>query len=139
MSADSQWPVQRAIYDRLRLDTGLTAMLAEGPAGIFDYIPANSPSPYCVIADMSASAFDTQTRTGLRILCAVETYSRMPGSQEIKTLTAKIHERLHHADLETEDHDIILCQLVSAKFESLAGGQIRKSRQIFEIITEPKL
>ncbi|MGM0423072.1 MAG: DUF3168 domain-containing protein [Pseudomonadota bacterium] len=139
MSADSQWAVQRAIYDQLRQDTGLTAMLAAGSDGIFDYVPANAPGPYCVIADMTASGFETQTRPGMRILCAVESYSRMPGSQEIKNLTAKIYDRLHHADLESEDHDIVLCQQVSARVENLAGGRMRKCRQVFEIITEPKL
>lgn len=138
MSADSQWSVQQMIYDRLRLDSSFTELLSAGAESIFDHVPVNAAMPCCVIAEMSAESFDTQTKTGFRILCAIETYSRMPGSQELKKLSARIYDLLHFADLSTAEHEIILCRLKSTRSEVLQAGQLRKNRQIFEIITEPK-
>ena len=57
--------IHNLIFDGNYHDTAV--ILNDGVNSIFDHVPDNSGFPYCVIADMSARAMDTQGSIGLPI------------------------------------------------------------------------
>ena len=59
MPVDSQWAIQTLIYDILKDDTNLQAVLAGGAAGVYDHVPDGAAFPYCVISDIEARPEDT--------------------------------------------------------------------------------
>ena len=139
MSTDSQWAVQTLLFDRLQNDVSLQALLSQGSESIFDHVPDNTAYPYCVIGAMSLASNDTKTGTGVVIRVSIDSYSRVKGFKELKSIMVQISSLLDRHDFTHPEHDIISTRFISSQIENRDGGQSRQGRQIFEIITEPKV
>jgi hypothetical protein len=138
MPIDSQWAIQTLIYDILKDDTNLQAVLAGGAAGVYDHVPDGAAFPYCAINDIEAKPEDTSGFDGLTLKISIKSFSRHSGYKEIKSIMSAIYNALHSRDMDHADHYTTSCRFLMSRIENQSEKNIRKSDQIFEIITEPK-
>lgn len=117
MSVAALWPLQQAVYDRLAGDAGLTALLAEGAASLFDHVPQASAFPYVVIGEASATPGEiaSKTEAGLAQTLTLHVWSRDRGFGETKRILAALAATLEDAPLGVAGH-----ALVALRFEFAA-------------------
>ena len=140
MSSESQWDIQKALYDVLRADTQITSLLEDGQDSVFDYVPTKSERPYLVLGDSVAEPFETQTERGLKITLSLHIYSGYRGMREIKDIMRAVYEQLHHkSDFAITNQEVVMCRLLSSRVSVEDKGKTRHSVQRFEIMTEPKI
>lgn len=135
MSAETQWDIQKEIYNLLVNDSNLNAIVG---SRIYDYVPDNSDFPYVVITDMIATPFDSQIGNGMQVKLSIGAFSDYKGTKEIKDIMRIVYDLLHNNSglINIAGQNVILCQFVSSKIAQDIKEQIRHSSQIFEIITE---
>jgi len=99
VSAAALWPLQQAVYDRLTADAGLTALLAEGAAGVFDHVPQASAFPYVTIGEASAAPGElaSKTEAALAQSLTLHVWSRDRGFGETKRILAALAAALDDA------------------------------------------
>ena len=136
MTADSQWAVQTAVYNRLSTDTALTALLPAS-GGVYDHAPRGTAFPYVVLNETTCQPLDTQTDSGADLSLTIHGYSRTDGFEEIKAIMAAIYDSLHNASFVITGQTLVLCRLTGAQCQIENDGETRHSRQTFRIITEP--
>ena len=140
MSSESQWDVQKSLYDVLRADSQITSLLKDGQDSVFDYVPTKSERPYLVLGESIAEPFETQTETGLKMTVSLHIYSGYRGMREIKDIMRAVYDQLHHkSDFTITNQEVVMCRLVSSRVAVEDKGKTRHSVQRFEIMTEPKI
>ena len=140
MTADSQWAVQTAVYDSLRGDGNLTALLKNGAESIFDAFPEDAGLPCLVIAGMRAESFETQRGGGMKITMVFDSYSSYRGMREVKSIMQAVYDHLHEKDdLAVAGQNVVYCRFLSSRTAIEADGLTRRGIQNFEILTEPNL
>lgn len=135
MSADSQWPLQTAVFSRLTADTAVQALLGN-PARVFDHVPQASLFPYVVIGETSAQAFDTKTEAGLEQRLLVHTWSRYRGLKETKEIMAAVSGALDQAALNVGGHALVLLRFEFATTMVDPDGLTRHGAQRFRALTQ---
>src|SRR4051812_9973374 len=96
MSADSSRDVQSGVFTHLTAASALTALLADGAAGILDHVPAGTAFPYVVLGEMRCQPMDSQCFSGNDITVTLHVYSRGLGMQEARGIMAAIYDALHN-------------------------------------------
>lgn len=135
MSADSQWPVQKAVYTRLVGDAALQTLLGNPPR-VFDHVPAGSAFPYVVIGESRGAPFDGKTEDGFEQTVTLHTWSRYRGLKETKDIMAGIVAALDGADPLIAGHHLVLLRLVFAATMVDPDGLTRHGIQRFRIVTQ---
>lgn len=135
MSADSQWPLQTAVYSKLTADIVVQGLLGN-PARIFDHVPQASPFPYAVIGETTAQVFDTKTEAGLEQRFLVHTWSRYRGLKETKEIMAAIAGALDQAALSIGGHTLVLLRFEFATTTVDPDGFTRHGVQRFRALTQ---
>ncbi|TVQ82097.1 MAG: DUF3168 domain-containing protein [Micavibrio sp.] len=139
MSADSQWQIRAALFTRLRENAALTALLKNGAESISDTAAGAAEMPYLVLGETRAEALDTQTGNGMKLVVALESYSRYRGMREIKQIMQAVYAALHNAqDFDLPGHYVVLCRFLSSRAFTESDGKTRRGIQYFEIITDEK-
>ena len=114
--------VQQAVFDRLRTNAALAALLADSviagsptePA-VYDVPPqeqlSEDPShfPYVVMGDDTAVEFDTDDVNGQETTTTLHIWSRYRGKKEVKQITDAIYNALHDATLTIAGQRAIYC------------------------------
>lgn len=137
MPQDSSWAVQAAVYSRLCADAGVTALLAEGAASVFDHVPQGSVFPYIALGSLSSRPLETQQGGGHDITLDIHCYSRGLGMKEARAIMAAVAACLHHADFALSGHGLVSCRLAGQETALEQDGETRHGAQRFNIITEP--
>ncbi len=137
MILDSQWEVQKAIYDKLSLNSDLTNLLKNGSASILDYIGKDEDYPFITISDSIARPNNTILDNGLNIEINIKIFSNYQGSKELKQIMAEIYQSLEDCDLSLDNHHVILCRFISSEVKQ--AENLRQANQRFQIITELKI
>jgi hypothetical protein len=137
MTTESLWRLQKAVYDALRADTQLTALVS--PDAVYDYVPASAPYPCIAFGDMRLKPFDTQQHQGFEADLTLDCYSRYAGNKELQRISLAVHDVLHHRPLTVEDHTVVLVTSVGADFTLESDGETRRLRLGFKIIFETNL
>ena len=136
MSADSQWPLQTAVYARLIADPTVQGLLG-APARVFDHVPQASPFPYVAIGETTAQPFDTKTEVGMEQRLLVHTWSRYRGQKETKEIMAAIVGALDQAALSVGGHTLVLLRFEFATTTVDPDGLTRHGVQRFRALTQP--
>lgn len=76
------WPLQQAIYERLKNDTILSAMITD----IYDEVEEDALLPYVQIGNDTTNPYDTKTEYGEETTLTLHVWSAGPG----KTATKRI-------------------------------------------------
>ena len=136
MSADSQWPVQQAVYSALTGDPTIQGMLGN-PARVFDHVPQGSDFPYLVIGDSQATPFDTKTESGLDQRLTLHTWSRYRGLKQTKEIMAAVVDALDGQGLAVSGHALVLLRFEFATTIVDDDGLTRHGVQRFRALTQP--
>jgi len=135
MSADSQWPLQQAVYNALVSDAALQGLLGN-PARVFDHAPQGSAFPYLVIGQVSATPFDTKTESGLDQSLTLHTWSRHRGLKETKDIMAAVADALDGQSLTVSGHALVLLRFEFAATVVDDDGLTRHGVQRFRALTQ---
>ncbi len=145
MSADSLWDVQTGVYALLTTTPALTALLANGAAGILDHAPAGTAFPYVLLGAAASQPDDTQGFSGNEVTLTIDTYSRSAGMEETRKIMSAIFDALHNAVFAVPHQVLVQCQCAGSATAVEADGLrryeqnalVRHGTQKFRIITEP--
>ena len=138
MSADSQWPLQQAVYSALTGDPAVQGLLGN-PARVFDHVPQGSAFPYLVIGEVSVTPFDTKTEAGLDQRLTIHTWSRYRGRKETKDIMAAVLAVLDGQSLAVSGHTLVLLGFEFATAVVDDDGLTRHGVQRFRALTQPAL
>ncbi len=95
------WPMQVAIFTRLRADPGLIALLGD-PVPVFDVPPETERFPYILIGAVRAEPLDG-VEGGLIHTLTFRIFSRYEGRREIKEILYALYEALQDAKIPLGD------------------------------------
>jgi Protein of unknown function (DUF3168) len=137
MGSDALSAVQAGIYARLAGYAPLTALLAGGAGGIYDYAPLNAAFPHVIAGEAAARAFGTQDSVGMEVAVAFHVYSRAKGGTEARDIIAALAAALDGYALSLAGHRAVSTRHVSSELRMEADGLTRHGTVIFDIITEP--
>ena len=135
MTADSQWPLQQAIFAALSADTGVKSLLGD-PARIFDHVPPSSDFPYLVLGEATGTPFDAKTEDGMEQTLTLHTWSRARGLRETKEIMAAVAKALDGPALTLGGHTLILLRFELATTFLDSDGLTRHGVQRFRALTQ---
>jgi hypothetical protein len=105
--------LQKAIFDVLRADAGLTALL--GGAKIHDHAPANVVFPYITFGRTSIYDWSTGTESGTEQLFTLHVWSKAKGKKEALDIMEVAKGLLHDRPLTLDEHALVNCRLEFAE------------------------
>jgi hypothetical protein len=114
MSADSAWPLQKAVFDALAAAPAIQALLGN-PARIYDAVPAGAAFPYLAIGEATAADWSNKSFSGTESRLTLHAFSRERGAKQAKAILDAAHGVLHDAQLAVAGHN-----LASLRFEFAA-------------------
>ena len=135
MSADSQWPLQQAVYAALRAAPAVKGLLGD-PARIYDHVPPASPFPYLVLGEATAVPFDAKTEDGMEQTLTLHAWSRARGLKETKEIMAAVTDALDSQALALTGHVLVLLRFEFATTFLESDGLTRHGVQRFRAITQ---
>lgn len=106
--------VQDALYEALRADAGVQALLGD-PARLYDHVPPDAAFPFVTLGDMQAETFDTSDHDGIMQRVTLHVWSRQRGRQECKVILEALHDRLHHRTLSITGRQHVLTRFMAAE------------------------
>jgi Protein of unknown function (DUF3168) len=114
MSADSAWPLQKAVYDALAAAPAVQALLGD-PARIYDSVPPGAAFPYLAIGEATAADWSAKSFAGVEARLTLHVFSTERGAKQAKAVLDAVHGVLHDAALPVAGHN-----LASLRFEFAA-------------------
>ena len=89
------WEVQKAVIQKLLSTVELTSM-----AGVFDYVPDNTPYPLVAFGEMTEDdKFNTMQARGRQLYYTLHVWSRKPGFSEVHRIANFVVGALENTDL----------------------------------------
>lgn len=118
----ASWGLQQAIYNKLRTNAALAALLAvdayEGspsmPA-VYDHVPQPAAPetdtffPYVAIGDHTSADFDTDDIDGEETTITLHIWDRRLGSKRAKQSADAVYDALHNQPLDVAGQSVIYC------------------------------
>ncbi len=114
MTADSQWPLQQAVYAALVADAAVGALIADRIYSLV--VPQNAAFPYVVIGETSSSEWDTKDTDGMEQRVTIHTWSRYRGASEALRIMGALVDALDSVALAVASHT-----LVDLRFDNAIG------------------
>lgn len=138
MAQDSQWPVEAALFTKLKADATLTALLAGGASGIYDHVPQDSAFPYIVVGETGGQPGEVETKDkdGFQQSVRIHCWSRLRGQREIKEIMGAIADVLDNGTLTVTGHTLVKMQLSFSTTFTEEDGVTRHGVQDFDIWTQ---
>jgi Protein of unknown function (DUF3168) len=116
------YPLQVAIYNRLKADTSLK---------VYDQVPEKAVFPYVSIGEDTVTDNSTKTEDGEEITHTLHVYSSYNGRKEVKELMSKVLEQLTNQPLELsggfvlDDLTLDMMQVLETSGTPLKHGVMR--------------
>lgn len=133
--SDAIWALQRAVYQQLAADPGVTDLVGE-PARIYDAPDAGAAFPYIVIGETRVTDW-AGVPGGLEHDLRLDLHSRYEGRREVKALANAVYDALQDADLAVDGHRLVAMRFVFADaFPRLADQGFRGAVR-FRALTQP--
>lgn len=76
------FPFQSALYDRLKNDSSLAAVITD----VYDNVPPNATMPYLLIGDDTSNDDSNKTQYGEELTITIHIWSEYEGTKESKQL-----------------------------------------------------
>ena len=105
--------LQKAIFEALKGDAGLTALL--GGAKVHDHAPANVVFPYITFGRTSIYDWSTGTESGTEQLFTLHVWSKEKGRKETLDIMEAVQARLGGAPLALDQHHLVNLQFEFAE------------------------
>lgn len=147
--ADSRLPLQAAVYQALRTNARLVALVGDGGsperARVFDEVPqetwpagTTADQAYLVIGvDWGATDWDSKSFRGAEVTLTVHAWSRYAGTKEVKQLAAAVREALDNVALSVSGQTLVLCRFQFATDFLEPDGRTRHGVVRFRALTQP--
>lgn len=135
MSADSQWPLQQAVFAALGADAGIKALLGDPPR-IYDHVPPAGAFPYLVLGEATSQPFDAKTEDGMEQTLTLHTWSRYRGLKETKDIMAAVAAVLDDQPLSLGGHTLVLLRFAFGTTSLESDGLTRHGVQRFRALTQ---
>lgn len=127
--------VQDALYEGLRADSGVQALLGN-PARLYDHVPPDATFPFVTLGAMQAEGFDTSQHNGNSLRATLHIWSRARGNKEVKQIMDALTNRLHGGALSIAGQQLVMCRMLSAVTELDDDGLTQHGLLQFQIITQ---
>ena len=134
--------IQQAVFERLSGFAGLTALLAAGGAGVYEYVPQSDASeqnsffPYVTVGDDDIEGWDTDTDDGIEATLRVHIWSRHRGRQETKEIQEQVYQALHHHGLLVAGVPVVLLHFVDSTAGPDPDGKTYHGVSTFRLLME---
>lgn len=128
--------LQKAIYDQLRVDAGVTALVA---GRIFDAVPKGAlpDFPYISFGTYQANEDGAGCIDGTEAYIDLHVWSRAVGSLEAKRIASAVRAALHEADMSlAPDHRLIEIMFDGNRVLSDPDGLTTHGVLTFRALTE---
>ena len=135
MTADSQWPLQQAVFAALSGDAALQTLIGN-PARVYDHVPQDSPFPYVVVGEATTRPFDTKTEDGMEQTLTIHSWSRYRGFSETKQIMGAIVDALDQQALSVTGHELVLLRFEFSDSFLDEDGLTRHGVQRIRALTE---
>jgi len=130
--------LQKALYQRLAADVGLTALL--GPGRVFDHVPRDAAAPYLHLGEMEAKAGEDggpdEGGALTEIAFALVAFSRGRGRKEALAIAAAARAALHDADFALDGFQLVNCRFVSLTTTGAGEASGRRAVVRFRAVVE---
>ena len=126
MTADSQWPLQQAVFAALSGDAALQTLIGN-PARVYDHVPQDSPFPYVVVGEATTRPFDTKTEDGMEQTLTIHSWSRYRGFSETKQIMGAIVDALDQQALSVTGWKTRSISVAHAPKEKGYAAQLRRN------------
>lgn len=127
--------LQRAVFDVLSSDAGLTALL--GDARIHDHAPANVVFPYVTFGRTSVFDWSTATESGTEQLFTLHVWSKAKGKKETLDIIEAAGTLLHDHTLTLDGHALVNCRLEYSEARHDEDLAVYHGLLRFRAVTEP--
>ncbi len=137
MTADSQWPVQQAVYDAILADATIRTLVSNPVRAFSIQAPQGTDYPYITIGDGDGASFDTKSTDGMELVFRVHTWSRYRGAKQALEIMDAINDAIDEQSLTITGHSLVVL-----RFENSVGplldpdGFTLHGIQRFRAITE---
>ena len=98
------WELQKAVFTAL---SGNVTGLSGVNVSVYDDVPENTPYPYIVIGEETASNNGTKTVDGLEHTLTIHAWSQYRGRREIKEIMQSVYENLHNTDISVSGASLV--------------------------------
>ncbi len=105
MSDSASWSVQKSLYQALKLDVGLVALLG-GPK-IYDDVPQRSAYPFVSFGNLVDRDWSTSSDSGSVLALTLHIWSKARGKMQCFEIMNAVRRVLHDGDLQVEDHELV--------------------------------
>ncbi len=126
--------LQKAIFDALGANAGLTAMIG---TRIFDHAPANVAFPYITFGHTSVYDWSTGTENGAEQLFTLHVWSKGKGKKEALEIMEIAREALHDAPLDLDGHRLVNMRLEFSEARYDDRNEAHHGLLRFRAVTEP--
>lgn len=110
MTVFSQFPLQKAIYERLHGDSLLMAMVS----GVYDRPVQGTAFPYITFGTFEAQDWSSMTNAGMAFGVTLEIWSREGGHKQAAVIMERLHSLLHDVNLSVEGQTLVDLRFVGS-------------------------
>jgi hypothetical protein len=132
MSQFSHLPLQRALYEVLRADTALMALVT----GVWDRVVRETAFPYVSFGNFTGKDWSSNTTKGMEHMVELHIWSRQGGRKQSSCIMERIYTLLHDVNLSVEDHTMVLMRLTSSAICLESDGSTYKGVMRFRVLLE---
>lgn len=107
--SDPSLDLQKAIINALKADNAVKALVGN-PARVYDKIPGGATFPYVSYGSDQVLSDDADCLTAYEVFVQLDVWSRANGQPEMKRIAGAIRAVLHDAELELDEHALVLLE-----------------------------
>lgn len=131
----SGWALQKAVFEALSGDAGLTALIGSGK--IYDDVPRNAEFPYVTFGLSQQRDWATGTEEGHEHSFSLHVWSRENGRKEVHETMGKLRAVLHDAALMLDGFRLINLRYEFSEARRETDGDTYRGLVRFRATTEP--
>lgn len=132
--ADPSLDIQGAIITALRADAGVQALVAQR---VYDKVPSTTtPFPYVTYGSDQALSDDFDCIEGFEVFITLDVWSRAVGQPEAKRIAGAVRGVLHNADLELNEHALVLLEHRNTRYLKDPDGVTSHAAVEFRALVE---
>ncbi|MDO8295086.1 MAG: DUF3168 domain-containing protein [Caulobacter sp.] len=128
--------LHRAIFDHLRADADLAALLGDPPR-VHDETPAQPVWPLVVFGRAETRPWGGLDGEGLEHALTLTALSRFDGAEEARAIVAALRARLHNADLALDGWRLVNLRVTYGDVFRAADGRDFRGVIRVRAVTEP--
>ncbi|MEQ8825476.1 MAG: DUF3168 domain-containing protein [Filomicrobium sp.] len=130
------WALQKAVYQTLSSNAGLTATVGAGK--VFDDVPRDADYPYVTFGLSQVRDWATGTEEGHEHVFSLHVWSRENGRKEVHEAMQHMEQALHDEALTLEGHQLINLRHEFSEARREPDGETYRGLVRFRATTEPQ-